>query len=85
MLGSLICTDTSKLEEFGFRCRTRCDGSKYYVWRANGVYDCGGFSDILVFEYSDGKTGWFRIDRLNKTSTLPKIVQLANAGLLKKL
>lgn len=35
MVGSFVCTDTSKLEEFGFLCHTRCDGSRFYSWVAN--------------------------------------------------
>lgn len=81
MVGSFICTDTSKLEDFGFRCTTRCDGSRFYGWVANGVHD--GHLDMVVHEYSDHKTGWFEFYKLNKLTILPKIVQLANAGLLK--
>lgn len=55
MVGSFICTDTSKLEEFGFRCYTCCDGSRFYSWVANGVHD--GHIDITVHEYSDHRTG----------------------------
>lgn len=81
MVGSFVCTDTSKLEEFGFLCHTCCDGSRFYSWVANGVHD--GHSDITVHEYSDKKTGWFDFFRLNKLTILPNLVQLANAGLLK--
>ena len=81
MLGTLICPDTSKLESFGFICVTRANGSRFYSWSANHLYNL--FNDIYVFEYQDKKTGWFRIDKLNKMSVLPKIVQLANAGILK--
>ena len=80
MLGELICTNTSKLADFGFHCRIRCDGSRYYIWVANGVYD--GHVDLYVHEYNDRKTGWFEFHRLNKLTILPKIVQLANAGVL---
>ena len=84
MLGTLICTDTSKLESYKFYCVTRPDGSRLYRWSANNLHNKYNiFSDIYVFEYPDKKTGWFRIDKLNKTSVLPKIVQLANAGILK--
>ena len=78
MVGSFICTDTNKLEEFGFRCHTRCDGSRFYSWVANGVHD--GHIDITVHEYSDHRTGWFKFYKLNKLTILPKLIQLANAG-----
>ena len=81
MLGTLICTDTSKLEEFGFVCHKRCNGSRFYSWVSNGIHD--GHIDICVHEYSDHKTGWFEFHKLNKLTILPKIVQLANAGILK--
>lgn len=81
MLGILICTDTNKLEECGFQCRVGCDDRRFYIWNANGIYD--GHVDIVVYEYPDKKTGYFGISKLNKTLILPKIVQLANIGLLK--
>ena len=55
MVGTLICTDTSKLEEFGFVCHKRCNGSRFYSWVSNGIH--GGHIDICVHEYSDHKTG----------------------------
>ena len=81
MVGTLICTDTSKLEEFGFVCHKRCNGSRFYSWVSNGIHD--GHIDICVHEYSDHKTGWFEFHKLNKLTILPKIVQLANARILK--
>lgn len=81
MVGTLICTDTSKLEDFGFVCHTRHNGSRFYSWVSNGIHD--GHIDICVHEYSDHKTGWFEFHKLNKLTILPKIVQLANAGILK--
>lgn len=81
MVGTFICTDTSKLEEFGFSCITRHDGSRFYNWVANGVHD--GHVGISVYEYSDKSTGWFYFHKLNKLTILPKLVQLANAGILK--
>ena len=55
MVGTLICTDTSKLEDFGFVCHTRHDRSRFYSWVSNGIH--GGHIDICVHEYSDHKTG----------------------------
>lgn len=80
MMGELICTNTSKLADFGFYCHIRCDGSRFYIWVANGVHD--GHVDICVYEYNDKKTGWFDFHKLNRLTILPKIVQLANAGIL---
>lgn len=79
MVGSFICSDTSRLEEFGFVCCERNDKSRFYYWNANHIYD--GHCDIIVNEYKDKKTGWYEFYKLNKLSILPKIVQLANAGL----
>lgn len=81
MVGSFICTDTERLEEFGFHCITRPDGSRVYTWVANGVHD--GHCDIVVNEYMDRKTGYFNFHRLNRLTILPKLIQLANAGVLK--
>lgn len=79
MMGTFVCNDTSKLVDFGFVMRERNNNSRFYYWNANHVYD--GHCDIVVHEYSDKKTGWYQFYKLNKLEILPKIVQLANAGL----